>query len=1044
AIRVRRSSDDAEQDIGFGTDDFLDTAALTAFVGSGDGYVTTWYSQIPGKPDLVQTNTAKQPLVAEYGVPVTSPTGKPAVRFLGIDVGDDGDRLEATGFPDYVHLTNYTFYIVMQVDPVVTSERAYGGLGDWNGAVLRWGAQSYINTNAARFGEMPDKYDYEYRTFFLQNKGSEARLYSNNSLVKSVAISQEPDLDIDKQVNQVHVGRDFTGIVSEFVAFPYYMSQDVLWSVYSNSAASWETGPISWNENAILPQDHQYQVTLYDWIESLSVQDVTLNMGQTFTWDASNLSDDEKADLWLDALDITTSRVVRAEPEWYVLDAGNGKGIEATGQVRIWHEPGSGYGGNPARSWANEPAYLYQLDIPLSDGGQGNPYYKDPAMGRRALVIAMVDMMMHDRNRGTSTGWFDMIGKAFQSWVQTYIWCSELLPSDVKAAYETGLERTLDYLIDIGPRAVNTNMDMFALRGAGELYAGTTNQALRDKSLQVVKRALFGYVDGELEVPGKHSVFKAGGGYDGGVFDPSGFIMEGDQPVLFYGGESIYHLTGALAAVTDRNTGEVDPNWLFLKEVVRRLWEWRGYQIFYDPDQTSPYWDYLDGGSGISGRMGYGPAGGGQADATSKLVFVSDMYPDLHWVMRQNNKGGNRLPELTGVRSMDNVITDKLEAATTEMQSIYIGTPPVWNGWSPWIKEINYKPPKGWFSRLKALIDADDPSTFIPAYRRGYYYNKAFGGYPVGNEYWSYKGNDGTNDFGFFIEAQARQGTYGAWFGGKIETFWTDKTGIIILTRKGKSGCDGEEGVWSYSECWFNLEYRLQHHVWGRDENGKGFTVGGIRGRELARTSTFDLDAPTPSVTVVNHFNDPSHAPNQANISGEETGYEIEGSVQVENKFEALSNGLRVTHTIISDGTDQITELWATLPIYFRHYDPDQSGDDFQVDLEDTSIEYWDGTLWQPMPEDQNGDGIPELVTTTKIRLGRDFLNGSGKQYAYIGFPMPQAVRLADRVYTDPAGTKTRGRNLHFDMHGNPGTAIPMPTNKSLQYTITTTEPGGG
>ncbi|GIV57696.1 MAG: hypothetical protein KatS3mg042_0609 [Rhodothermaceae bacterium] len=29
-------------------------------------------------------------------------------------------------------------------------------------------------------------------------------------------------------------------------------------------------------------------------------------------------------------------------------------------------------------------------------------------------------------------------------------------------------------------------------------------------------------------------------------------------------------------------------------------------------------------------------------------------------------------------------------------------------------------------------------------------------------------------------------------------------------------------------------------------------------------------------------------------------------------------------------------------------------------------------------------------------------------------------------------------------MHGNPGTAIPMPTNKSLQYTITTTEPDSG
>jgi hypothetical protein len=44
AIRVRRSSDNTEQDIGFAGNE-LDTAALLAFVGSGDGFVSTVYAQ---------------------------------------------------------------------------------------------------------------------------------------------------------------------------------------------------------------------------------------------------------------------------------------------------------------------------------------------------------------------------------------------------------------------------------------------------------------------------------------------------------------------------------------------------------------------------------------------------------------------------------------------------------------------------------------------------------------------------------------------------------------------------------------------------------------------------------------------------------------------------------------------------------------------------------------------------------------------------------------------------------------------------------------
>ncbi|GIV57694.1 MAG: hypothetical protein KatS3mg042_0607 [Rhodothermaceae bacterium] len=55
-------------------------------------------------------------------------------------------------------------------------------------------------------------------------------------------------------------------------------------------------------------------------------------MGQTFTFDETLLSDDDLADSGLALEKPDVERVVRGEPEWYVLDAGNGKGIEATGK----------------------------------------------------------------------------------------------------------------------------------------------------------------------------------------------------------------------------------------------------------------------------------------------------------------------------------------------------------------------------------------------------------------------------------------------------------------------------------------------------------------------------------------------------------------------------------------------------------------------------------------------------------------------------------------------------------------------------------------
>jgi len=92
AIRVRRSSDNAEKDIIF-IGDNLDTVDLLSFVGSGNGYVTKWFDQSGYGNDLVQTTASAQPQIVSGGV---------YLNYVIWDTSDDIMTCSAlcnTGFP---------------------------------------------------------------------------------------------------------------------------------------------------------------------------------------------------------------------------------------------------------------------------------------------------------------------------------------------------------------------------------------------------------------------------------------------------------------------------------------------------------------------------------------------------------------------------------------------------------------------------------------------------------------------------------------------------------------------------------------------------------------------------------------------------------------------------------------------------------------------------------------------------------------------------------------------------------------------------------
>lgn len=84
AMEVRRSSDNALQDIGFDANGDLDTASLLSFVGAGDGFVRTWYDQSGNALDSQNTTTSTQPKIVSGGSVILA-NSIPNIQFDGVD-----------------------------------------------------------------------------------------------------------------------------------------------------------------------------------------------------------------------------------------------------------------------------------------------------------------------------------------------------------------------------------------------------------------------------------------------------------------------------------------------------------------------------------------------------------------------------------------------------------------------------------------------------------------------------------------------------------------------------------------------------------------------------------------------------------------------------------------------------------------------------------------------------------------------------------------------------------------------------------------------
>lgn len=85
AIRVRRSSDNTTQDIGFLPSGHLDTASMKTFVGAGNGFINYWYDQSGSGSSIGQAayqgNPPQQPRIMNAGV-IDRENGLPTIVFV--------------------------------------------------------------------------------------------------------------------------------------------------------------------------------------------------------------------------------------------------------------------------------------------------------------------------------------------------------------------------------------------------------------------------------------------------------------------------------------------------------------------------------------------------------------------------------------------------------------------------------------------------------------------------------------------------------------------------------------------------------------------------------------------------------------------------------------------------------------------------------------------------------------------------------------------------------------------------------------------------
>lgn len=723
-----------------------------------------------------------------------------------------------------------------------------------------------------------------------------------------------------------------------------------------------------------LPQEHRYQRTLRDFLATLAERDFVIETSAQPPRAQLTLDDAYRDWIW-------TRNDIALPLGGVALPAGvfTLQAIESpAGVMRPNANPG-------------EMARLAMWDHP------GNLFYNSPGLRRRAMAVAILDMVMlddlHEKRPDAGANRSDFLGGTLIWLAYSYPSFRSLLSPEAQRAYEDGLRKLIARLGNWGPRGSMTDMDLFA--PVGLAYAA---KALDDRVLERVARQY------------SQPLFT-----DPRFFRPAGYFVDGGCFDTSYNGISLFFATWTARLV----------DWPFAHDAVDRAFKLRSHLCLPEPESATA----------LSSTRFVGPS------HMSSRTSGDPPHDQWNWVPRNIGAAMTTdhalwmapIPSEEDVRAAPAAVTAAIKAAADAMRqppAVDPAKPPP-PASLPWAEShwayVNftadhYTP--GLYDRLRKL-QAEKSPLLKPPFLREKNFIENFDDTLLVAKF---------ERFGVVIHTgpvasdDARWKRPRGFGGGAISAFWTPQAGPALLGRR--RGIQGR--TFDTYDDW-----RLwpTHAITGLTASGRPISSA----RTLQPLAKYEVGEDRATIRVTGTFNPLAGA---AAAKAKEAGLTssaaatapastapatrpaepvLRGTIDYARKFEVTPAGLHVESSARGDGRDPLTELYEVIPVYLN----DGTPPDPAAKWPDVELSFQVGGAWRA--------GTPEpMSNVAAVRVNRAF--GS----IIIELDRPRTVRISPEVWVDGYMSTSNCRNVMIDLLEKPRTLDAA--GVVVSYRITPTE----
>lgn len=598
--------------------------------------------------------------------------------------------------------------------------------------------------------------------------------------------------------------------------------------------------------------------------------------------------------------------------------------------------------------WPEALMSFVQWDYP------GNPYFQNEALKRRAFVWCCMNMMMVDEYMETEATSRKPEYFAYQLVIlgSPYPGFRDLLPSEVREAYQAGVRRLAQRIIDWGIRGEEHYYDMII--PVGLWYA---SQVVEDdrftETVEQVSRPLFS---------------------DPRYFHPAGYFLDHGGPELARGGTTNYFAVWAAVAA----------DWPFANLAVERIYRLRAHLLLPEPDGsvTGPCQFNTQRGAPVSKDSWHW---NGTREHAAAMITDEASCQAL-WPSESTLSGAaEKRVKAFNFQLSQNPIKTRLRPGYSYYENDEI--PPI-----PWENRLwqTYNFPatvnhsyefyqSGSYARRLQLEREQSPLISLPFDRPGTFLRNFADAFVVSRQptygVVLHTGPVGRQVTGPNLKRMFEPLGFG---GGQLSAFWTPETGSILLGRR--RSLTSEESLDKIEE-WRQWPI---HAVSGQTKDGVVFTSARIPDPQV----TTDLTASTGVVKV------------SGSIPVQQLGQSesLDAPIEYSREFHVLRDRIRITTKLTVDDGNELTELYETLPVFHREGRAPQQDETLA-----TQIDFLVNGRWLPASEEPQDD-------VSVIRLRR--FHGEVR----ITFDEPQRLRLSPAEWKDTYMTRAVCRNILIDL----------------------------